>query len=346
MTRNGVARLRSDTVGPSRLIPRSRYGIRPHNQRHGRRRRLALVPEERDAAAGAARAAIPARVFNDTGPRRSPATSWSEFLRGHAKAITGLDVLDEAVFSRGAGAADRQQVRRRPRHDRSRRRAAPRRLGAVDARREPSGGRRADDLLHDRARAAARAARARARATAAGGSPAAASSRPPTVGVVGCGHVGQQVARFVPRVRRDGARARHPRLRRFLSRRTASRRSRSTRCLPQSDIVTIHLPLDASTRGLIDARALARMKPTAFLVNTARGGIVDEQALKEALLERTPRRRRVRRVRGRAAGRSRAAVAAEFHRHAAHRRRHREAVLAMGRAAIAGLDGGSAIDST
>src|SRR5437660_1025992 len=53
--------------------------------------------------------------------------------------------------------------------------------------------------------------------------------------------------------------------------------------LAQSDIVTIHVPLDASTRGLIDARALARMKPDAFLVNTARGGVVDEEALKHAL---------------------------------------------------------------
>ena len=49
--------------------------------------------------------------------------------------------------------------------------------------------------------------------------------------------------------------------------------------------MTLHVPLDASTRGLIDARALARMKPDAFLVNTARGGIVDEQALKQALVD-------------------------------------------------------------
>jgi D-3-phosphoglycerate dehydrogenase len=56
--------------------------------------------------------------------------------------------------------------------------------------------------------------------------------------------------------------------------------------LAQSDIVTIHVPLEASTRSLIDARALALMKREAFLVNTARGGIVDEPALKEALIDR------------------------------------------------------------
>lgn len=53
--------------------------------------------------------------------------------------------------------------------------------------------------------------------------------------------------------------------------------------LEQSDFVTLHLFLDEQTRHLIDATALSRMKPTAFLINTARGGIIDEVALVEAL---------------------------------------------------------------
>ena len=53
--------------------------------------------------------------------------------------------------------------------------------------------------------------------------------------------------------------------------------------LAQSDLVTLHLPLTEETRGLIDARALAKMQPTAFLVNTARGGIVDSEALHDAV---------------------------------------------------------------
>jgi phosphoglycerate dehydrogenase-like enzyme len=53
--------------------------------------------------------------------------------------------------------------------------------------------------------------------------------------------------------------------------------------LEQSDIVTVHLVLSDRTRGLIGADDLRRMKPTAYLVNTSRGPIVDEPALAEAL---------------------------------------------------------------
>jgi len=53
--------------------------------------------------------------------------------------------------------------------------------------------------------------------------------------------------------------------------------------LAQSDVVSIHVPLLPETRNLIGARELARMKPSAFLINTSRGGIVDEGALAEAL---------------------------------------------------------------
>jgi len=56
--------------------------------------------------------------------------------------------------------------------------------------------------------------------------------------------------------------------------------------LPEADIVSLHCPLTAETRHLIGSRELAAMSPTAVLVNTARGPIVDEAALVEALRER------------------------------------------------------------
>ncbi|HYX11971.1 MAG TPA: phosphoglycerate dehydrogenase [Candidatus Acidoferrum sp.] len=55
--------------------------------------------------------------------------------------------------------------------------------------------------------------------------------------------------------------------------------------LRRSDVVTVHVPLTRTTRGLIGARQLALIKPTAFLLNVARGGVVDEAAVAAALAE-------------------------------------------------------------
>ena len=55
--------------------------------------------------------------------------------------------------------------------------------------------------------------------------------------------------------------------------------------LSESDVVSLHLPLTAETETLIDARALTRMKPGAILINTARGGLVDQSALTQALTD-------------------------------------------------------------
>jgi glycerate dehydrogenase len=53
--------------------------------------------------------------------------------------------------------------------------------------------------------------------------------------------------------------------------------------LRESDVISLHSPLTPETRGLVNAEFLAKMKPTAFLINTARGGLIDEPALADAL---------------------------------------------------------------
>ena len=94
-----------------------------------------------------------------------------------------------------------------------------------------------------------------------------------TVGIVGYGRIGRAVAR---RVEGFGCEVLH-----------ASRSGGLPlgELLERSDFVTLHVPLSDETRSLIDAEALARMKPTAYLVNTARGQIVDQAALGRALRE-------------------------------------------------------------
>ena len=56
--------------------------------------------------------------------------------------------------------------------------------------------------------------------------------------------------------------------------------------LRRADIVTLHMVLSDSTRGMIGARELALLKPTALLVNTSRGPLIDEKPLVDALTER------------------------------------------------------------
>ena len=62
-----------------------------------------------------------------------------------------------------------------------------------------------------------------------------------------------------------------------------TRRATLEGLLPQADVLSLHVPLTRATRGLIGARELARLKPGAVLVNCARGGVVDERALCDAL---------------------------------------------------------------
>lgn len=99
-----------------------------------------------------------------------------------------------------------------------------------------------------------------------------------TVGIIGLGNVGSAVARrltafgsrilFTDVIARDFA---------------GAQRVDLDTLLRQSDVICVHTPLDVDTGALIGAGAMAKMKPGAFLVNAARGPIVDERALVEAL---------------------------------------------------------------
>ena len=60
-------------------------------------------------------------------------------------------------------------------------------------------------------------------------------------------------------------------------------------CLGEVDALSLHLPLSAATRGLIDAAVLSAIRPTALILNTARGGLIDESALHHALSGRMAR---------------------------------------------------------
>jgi phosphoglycerate dehydrogenase-like enzyme len=105
-----------------------------------------------------------------------------------------------------------------------------------------------------------------------------------TVGVIGLGRIGQTVARRLSGfelgrlVYSDAFRAPAS-----LERELGAERVEVDELMAVSDAVTIHVPLTPSTRGMIDARRLALLPPHAVLVNAARGGVVDEQALAGAL---------------------------------------------------------------
>lgn len=101
-----------------------------------------------------------------------------------------------------------------------------------------------------------------------------------TIGIVGLGQIGREVARLAEAFRMNVI--------------TASRQKPAD--LPPtvrfvtldelfrtSDVVSLHCPLTPETKNMIDARRLSTMKPTAFLINTSRGGLVVEQDLADAL---------------------------------------------------------------
>ncbi|MFK3797033.1 D-2-hydroxyacid dehydrogenase family protein [Pseudomonas sp. NPDC088444] len=106
-----------------------------------------------------------------------------------------------------------------------------------------------------------------------------------TLGIVGLGSIGQKIARY--------ALAFDMKVIAWSENLTAERAAEhgatyvsKQELFEQSDIISVNLVLSDRSRGLVDADSLNRMKPTAYLVNTARGPIVDEDALVEVLKQK------------------------------------------------------------
>jgi phosphoglycerate dehydrogenase-like enzyme len=225
---------------------------------------------------------FPESRFNDAGPTVLTGDALVDFLRGYSHAITGLDVLDADVFralpelrvvSKYGVGLDMIDLDAARRH-------------GVSVRWTPGVNRQAvAELTICFMIALCRSLVPLARDLAGGGWRHSGGRQisSSTVGIVGCGHVGQQVARIS---RSFGATVVAHDIRSYddFYRESGVVPMTLDMLLRRSDIVTLHVPLDASTRNMIDARALAMMKPDAFLINTARGGIVDEEALKHALV--------------------------------------------------------------
>jgi glycerate dehydrogenase len=102
------------------------------------------------------------------------------------------------------------------------------------------------------------------------------------LGIVGYGELGRGVARAA------GAFGMEVLIAQLPHRPADPERLPLAELLPQVDVLSLHCPLTDETRGLIGAAELARMRPDALLINTARGGIVDERALADALRAGAP----------------------------------------------------------
>jgi len=106
-----------------------------------------------------------------------------------------------------------------------------------------------------------------------------------TVGIIGCGHIGKDL---VPLLHAFGCTVLVNDIRDysdFYDKHNIKAVSLDE-LLKLSDVVTLHLPLDSSTRNILNEKRLSLMKPTAILINAARGGLIDEKIVKEMLVDK------------------------------------------------------------
>jgi len=219
--------------------------------------------------------------FNETG-RQLDGEELIAFLRGHDKAITGLEYINDHVLASlpelkvigkygvGLDMIDLEAMRRHGK-----------RLGWTSGVNKRS----ASELTLAFAIAMLRHVPASNREVVAGTwrqlTGGLLSGR--TVGIIGCGSIGKDLVRLLQPFGclilvndiRD-----YPEFYAEYAIEPVSKEA----LLVRADVVTLHVPLDDSTRNMLTAERLALMKPTSILINAARGGLVDELALKQALL--------------------------------------------------------------
>ena len=222
-------------------------------------------------------------TFNETG-RQLERDDLVDFLRGHDKAITALERIDDYVLSRlpglkaigkygvGLDMIDLDAMRRHGK-----------RLGWTAGVNRRSAAELALAFAIMMLRHVPSANREVLAGTWRQHTGGLLSGR--TVGIIGCGHIGKDLVRLLhpfgcPILVNDilhyddfyaefGIEA-----------------ASLDELLGRADVVTLHVPLDDSTRNILTAERLALMKPGAILINAARGGLVDEIALKQALKEK------------------------------------------------------------
>jgi phosphoglycerate dehydrogenase-like enzyme len=215
-------------------------------------------------------------TFNDDGLKLS-GDSLVDFLSGHDKAIIGLETIDERllvhlpelqVISKYGVGLDKIDVKAMRKYGR--------RLGWTGGVNRRS----VSELVISFAITMLRHVPAAHREVLSGKWRNYLSGK--TVGIIGCGNIGKDLA---PLLRAFGCSILVNDILDFPDFYAAHdiQPVSLQDLLVRSDIVTLHVPLDDSTRGLLDASRLAMMKPTAILLNAARGELVDEMALKKML---------------------------------------------------------------
>lgn len=222
-------------------------------------------------------------TFNDAGAQLK-GDSLVAFLHGHDKAITALETLDSDVLSRlpqlkiigkyGVG-LDMIDMQAMHRYDK--------RLGWTGGVNK----RAVSELVIAFAIAMLRHVPAANREVLAGTwrQHVGGNLSGRTVGIIGCGHVGKDLVQLL---RPFGCTVLAHDILDFpeFYAAHAVRAVGLKELLSLSDIVTLHVPLNDSTRGMLDEKRLALLKTDAILINAARGGLVDEQALKIQLQQK------------------------------------------------------------